>query len=462
MLANDRGAPVLPAGWVGSITHKGARGGAGRAGGARARRRRPRARGAAAPDIAQRILTARERAALTDAAPSRCGSRSRRRSTRRSIRIVRRYVGFTEVELVVRARWRGHGDVVDAAAAGRDRGVVARARRPLARDRARAPALRPGPGPGPASWITASSQSLPHTRILVVVWTRSRMRMRMRSTIRTRTRTRIRPGSRISGAEGAGRRGRARSCARRARRRGSSRRRARARARDSTSATASEQFMPERSLMYFFIFDTTISMSRSTTSARCSAPLDGRRRGRRPPRAVRSAHRRRPAAPTGAAGAAGVGAGADSRASSCSHAVLASAPSPRPPTRRGGAASRRGCPSTTPCRTRGASAARLQVETLHTQCVAPNGDRVPAGAALQPRLGHRTRTYSPAAPRRSTASTTIASGSDPPRCAAGVAAAARFADRTRSRSQLAGRVAVGDRDRDRDRQRAARRIVRCR
>src|SRR5688572_13395215 len=33
------------------------------------------------------------------------------------------------------------------------------------------------------------------------------------------------------------------------------------------SATASEQFMPLRSLMYFFIFATTIRMSRSTTSA---------------------------------------------------------------------------------------------------------------------------------------------------------------------------------------------------
>src|SRR5258705_8236111 len=33
------------------------------------------------------------------------------------------------------------------------------------------------------------------------------------------------------------------------------------------SATPSEQFMPLRSLMYFFTFETTIRMSRSTTSA---------------------------------------------------------------------------------------------------------------------------------------------------------------------------------------------------
>lgn len=100
-LPDDRGAPVLPPGWVGSVSHKG-----------------PRAAALVAPDhvgwigidlelaaatrydIARRILTAREQAQLPD--------RGRAVTLRFAIKeaiykaidpTLRRYVGFTEVEL---------------------------------------------------------------------------------------------------------------------------------------------------------------------------------------------------------------------------------------------------------------------------------------------------------------------------------------------------------------------------
>jgi hypothetical protein len=64
ILADDRGAPVLPAGWVGSVSHKGAL-----------------AAAIVAPAgsgwVGSSAIAARAR---------RCGSRSKRRSTRRSIR----------------------------------------------------------------------------------------------------------------------------------------------------------------------------------------------------------------------------------------------------------------------------------------------------------------------------------------------------------------------------------------
>jgi len=105
IVPDDRGAPVLPAGWVGSVSHKG---------GLAAALVAPRgaeARGgwigvdlerAAAPkvDIARRILTPREQALLPD--------RERAVTLRFAIKeaiykavdpYVRRYVGFTEVEL---------------------------------------------------------------------------------------------------------------------------------------------------------------------------------------------------------------------------------------------------------------------------------------------------------------------------------------------------------------------------
>ena len=101
ILADDRGAPILPPGWVGSLSHKSARAAAivAPAGGGQI--------GidlelAAAPrqDIARRILTPREQAALPD--------RGRAVTLRFAIKeaiykaidpTLRRYVGFLEVEL---------------------------------------------------------------------------------------------------------------------------------------------------------------------------------------------------------------------------------------------------------------------------------------------------------------------------------------------------------------------------
>lgn len=107
--ADDRGAPVLPAGWIGSVSHKGglaaaiaAPAGGGGGGGWRwigvdlERAEPPRF------DIGRRILTAREQAVVPD--------RGRAVTLRFSIKeaiykaidpCVRRFVGFTEVELEV-------------------------------------------------------------------------------------------------------------------------------------------------------------------------------------------------------------------------------------------------------------------------------------------------------------------------------------------------------------------------
>ncbi|TMQ15992.1 MAG: 4'-phosphopantetheinyl transferase superfamily protein [Deltaproteobacteria bacterium] len=107
ILSDDRGAPVLPPGWVGSIAHK-----ASPAGVRAAALVAPAGGGhlgvdlelAAAPrhDIARRILTEPEQAALPD--------RGRAVTLRFAIKeaiykaldpYVRRYVGFTEVELAL-------------------------------------------------------------------------------------------------------------------------------------------------------------------------------------------------------------------------------------------------------------------------------------------------------------------------------------------------------------------------
>lgn len=101
ILPDDRGAPMLPAGWVGSVSHKGALAcaivapaGSGSVG------VDLELAGAPRMDIARRILTAREQAALPD--------RGRAVTLRFAIKeaiykavdpYVRRYVGFTEVEL---------------------------------------------------------------------------------------------------------------------------------------------------------------------------------------------------------------------------------------------------------------------------------------------------------------------------------------------------------------------------
>jgi enterobactin synthetase component D len=128
LLTDDRGAPILPAGWVGSVSHKGA---------VAAALVAPAGGGwigidlelAAPPrqDIARRILTPRELAALAAHA-----DRGRAVTLRFSIKEaiykavdphVRRFVGFTEVELdflddrcavvsalplAIEAHWREH------------------------------------------------------------------------------------------------------------------------------------------------------------------------------------------------------------------------------------------------------------------------------------------------------------------------------------------------------------------
>ena len=105
ILPDDRGAPVLPAGWVGSVSHKGTSAAA-----IVAPASDPRAHVGvdlelAAPskqDIARWILTKREQETLTD--------RGRGATLRFSIKeaiykavdpFVRRYVAFTEVEIDV-------------------------------------------------------------------------------------------------------------------------------------------------------------------------------------------------------------------------------------------------------------------------------------------------------------------------------------------------------------------------
>jgi 4'-phosphopantetheinyl transferase EntD len=116
ILADDRGAPRLPAGWVGSISHKGTRAAAIAA---------PSGEGFVGVDleravpsrfgIERRILTERERAGVEGA----------RVTLRFAIKeaiykavdpIVRRYVGFTEVELAVGDAGACAVSVVDPAA----------------------------------------------------------------------------------------------------------------------------------------------------------------------------------------------------------------------------------------------------------------------------------------------------------------------------------------------------------
>ena len=105
ILPDDRGAPVLPAGWVGSVSHKGARAAAIVA---------PRGDAfvgldlerAAPPkvDIARRILTPREQAMLGGDELARGRAVTLRFAIKEAIYkaidpYVRRYVGFLEVEL---------------------------------------------------------------------------------------------------------------------------------------------------------------------------------------------------------------------------------------------------------------------------------------------------------------------------------------------------------------------------
>jgi 4'-phosphopantetheinyl transferase EntD len=133
ILPDGRGAPLLPAGWAGSISHKGALAAALAA---------PAAGGwvgvdverAAPPrvDIARRILTPREQARLAEPADRDADARGRAVTLRFSIKeaiykaiapCLQRYVGFTEVEVeldgeactvahalpfAIEAAWREH------------------------------------------------------------------------------------------------------------------------------------------------------------------------------------------------------------------------------------------------------------------------------------------------------------------------------------------------------------------
>jgi 4'-phosphopantetheinyl transferase EntD len=138
LLSDDRGAPILPAGWAGSVSHKGAFAAAlvAPAGhghiGVDLERAQP-----SRHDIARRILTPREQAAL----PDRDLAVTLRFAIKEAIykavdRFVRRYVGFTEVELdfdgdavtvttelpfAIEATWRRHAGHWLATASARPR-----------------------------------------------------------------------------------------------------------------------------------------------------------------------------------------------------------------------------------------------------------------------------------------------------------------------------------------------------
>lgn len=103
MLSDDRGAPILPPGWVGSVSHKRALAaalvapaGVGRLGVDLELAAPPRV------DIGGRVLTAREQAELTDGGRGVTLRFSIKEAIYKAIDpYVRRYVGFTEVELAL-------------------------------------------------------------------------------------------------------------------------------------------------------------------------------------------------------------------------------------------------------------------------------------------------------------------------------------------------------------------------
>jgi 4'-phosphopantetheinyl transferase EntD len=116
IVRDDRGAPVLPAGWVGSISHKGVRAAALLA---------PAGAGfvgvdleVAAPPrqpIEQRILTPREQAQIAHGRDVTLRFAIKEAIYKAVDPIVRRYVGFTEVELDVAVDGSCRVHVVDAA-----------------------------------------------------------------------------------------------------------------------------------------------------------------------------------------------------------------------------------------------------------------------------------------------------------------------------------------------------------
>jgi enterobactin synthetase component D / holo-[acyl-carrier protein] synthase len=103
ILSDDRGAPCLPPGWVGSVSHKRALAaalvapaGEGRLGVDLELAAPPRG------DIGRRVLTAREQAELTDGGRGVTLRFAIKEAIYKAIDpYVRRYVGFTEVELAL-------------------------------------------------------------------------------------------------------------------------------------------------------------------------------------------------------------------------------------------------------------------------------------------------------------------------------------------------------------------------
>ena len=115
IVPDDRGAPILPAGWVGSISHKGERAAALLA---------PAGDGFVGVDIEQaasprqpierRILTAAEQARVRDGRDVTLHFAIKEAIYKAVDPIVRRYVGFTEVELAIAADGSCAVHVVDA------------------------------------------------------------------------------------------------------------------------------------------------------------------------------------------------------------------------------------------------------------------------------------------------------------------------------------------------------------
>ena len=115
IVPDDRGAPVLPAGWVGSISHKGERAAALLA---------PAGDGFIGLDIEQaapprqpierRILTASELARVRDGRDVTLHFAIKEAIYKAVDPIVRRYVGFTEVELDIAADGSCAVHVIDA------------------------------------------------------------------------------------------------------------------------------------------------------------------------------------------------------------------------------------------------------------------------------------------------------------------------------------------------------------
>jgi len=115
ILSDDRGAPVLPPGWVGSISHKGSRAAAlvAPADGAFIGIDLEMATPPRMP-IERRILTERERGTVQPGTREVTRHFAIKEAIYKAIDpIVRRYVGFTEVELVVHPDGRCDVQIVD-------------------------------------------------------------------------------------------------------------------------------------------------------------------------------------------------------------------------------------------------------------------------------------------------------------------------------------------------------------